>query len=256
MDVLKPISIDAVTISDAWFQAVYAAVTEGRTFNIDKGSFALSKRLELDFVTIHIRRPWDNPMLPQLNPVLGLPDPVQEGYVEGYSQYLLTPDIDDNEAYTYGNRLYAQDITTEVRETNIDLLRGIFTSLRSNPCVLLNQVDYMIRTYKAFGPRNNQMVLQIAKPSDMSLVDPPCLRHIDTRIQDGALHFFPYFRSWDLWSGFPANLAIIEMLKQICASEIGVDNGQIIATSKGLHLYDYTFELSEAVTNNEIAVRK
>jgi len=30
------------------------------------------------------------------------------------------------------------------------------------------------------------------------------------------------------------------------ASEIGVDDGEIIASSKGLHLYDYSWELAEA----------
>jgi hypothetical protein len=57
--------------------------------------------------------------------------------------------------------------------------------------------------------RNNQMVLQVAHPSDLTLVDPPCLRSIDTRIQDDVLNFVVYFRSWDLWNGFPANLAAI-----------------------------------------------
>ena len=86
----------------------------------------------------------------------------------------------------------------------------------------------------------------------MLLNDPPCLRHIDTRIQDGKLHFFPYFRSWDLWGGFPANLAAIELMKEYIASEIGVGNGEIIAASKGLHLYNYVWELAEMVRGKTI----
>ncbi len=57
---------------------------------------------------------------------------------------------------------------------------------------------------------------------------------------------FPYFRSWDLFGGFPASLAAIEMIKQYCAEQIGVENGEIIASSKGLHIYDYVFEIAEA----------
>ena len=86
------------------------------------------------------------------------------------------------------------------------------------------------------------MVLQVAQPTDMMLQDPPCLRQIDTRIQDGKLHFYPYFRSWDLWGGFPANLGGIQLLKEYVAEEIGVEDGEIIASSKGLHLYDYNFD--------------
>jgi thymidylate synthase len=80
--------------------------------------------------------------------------------------------------------------------------------------------------------------LQVAHPSDLTLLDPPCLRSIDTRIQDGSLRFFVYFRSWDLWNGFPANLAAIQNLKEYMA-------GEMIVESKGLHLYGYAEDLAK-----------
>jgi thymidylate synthase len=89
------------------------------------------------------------------------------------------------------------------------------------------------------------MVLQVARPEDIILEDPPCLRHIDTRIQDDKLHFFIYFRSWDLWGGLPANLAGIETLHKYMAEEIGVEQGEFIVESKGLHLYGYAEELAK-----------
>jgi thymidylate synthase len=95
------------------------------------------------------------------------------------------------------------------------------------------------------------MVLQVAQPDDMLLQDPPCLRHIDTRIQDGKLHFYPYFRSWDLWSGLPANLGGIQLLKEYVASEIGVEDGEIIAASKGLHIYGYSFDLAKSLRTRD-----
>ena len=75
-------------------------------------------------------------------------------------------------------------------------------------------------------------------PSDIKLDDPPCLRIIDTRVRYGKLHFILYFRSWDLWGGFPSNLGGLQLVKQYMAEEIGVEDGEIIAVSKGLHLYD------------------
>ena len=72
-----------------------------------------------------------------------------------------------------------------------------------------------------------------------------CLRHIDTRIQDNALHFFVYFRSWDLWNGLPANLAGIQTLKEYMATEIGVNDGEMLVESKGLHLYGYAENLAK-----------
>jgi thymidylate synthase len=70
---------------------------------------------------------------------------------------------------------------------------------------------------------------------------------IDTRVREGRLNFVVYFRSWDLWAGFPSNLAAIQLLKEYMAGEIGVEDGELIAMSKGLHLYEYAWELAKAV---------
>ena len=36
------------------------------------------------------------------------------------------------------------------------------------------------------------------------------------------------------------------MLKEYMASEIGVEDGELIAISKGMHLYDYSWDLAKA----------
>jgi thymidylate synthase len=55
----------------------------------------------------------------------------------------------------------------------------------------------------------------------------------------GKLHVFIYFRSWDLYSGFPANLAGLQLLLEYVAAEIGATPGKMICASKGLHIYSY-----------------
>jgi thymidylate synthase len=87
--------------------------------------------------------------------------------------------------------------------------------------------------------------MAVGDSQSIFLTDPPCLRGIDTRIRYGKLCFFTYFRSWDLWAGFPSNLAAIQLLKEYMASEIGVHDGELIALSKGLHLYEYSWELAK-----------
>jgi len=86
-----------------------------------------------------------------------------------------------------------------------------------------------------------------------------CLRSIDTRIiaKDGRktgepdhLHFFPYFRSNDLWNGFPANMAAIALMQQWMAQQIGVLPGEIIYTSKGVHLYGFTWDIARLRTGS------
>ena len=253
---LNPISINATSLSDAWFQTLYRCVESGRSFTIDRGSFQGQKRLEFDYITIHIKHPDAIPLLPKVNPALGFPDPVEEEYLDDYLPYLMTGEEKEGESYTYGQRIcrcelaYLPDDYKELTEILIqerDIWENRNILINDGDKYYVNQMELMIWTYKNKGHRNNQMILQVGQPTDMVLVDPPCLRHIDTRIQDGKLHFFPYFRSWDLFGGFPANLAAIEMMKQYCAEQIGVGNGEIVASSKGLHIYDYVFEIAEAI---------
>lgn len=252
---LKPIEIDATTLSDAWFQSLYRCIEVGRDFTVDEGSFETQKRLEFDSIRVHIRTPEVLPLLPQLSPLLGTPDPVDPNYLDDYLPYLMTGEEKEGESYTYGQRICDCDSSVVYRDTNSKFVLKEIESIPDNVAwydddtetFRLNQMELMIWRYKNKGFRNNQLILQVGQPSDMLLIDPPCLRHIDTRIQDGKLHFYPYFRSWDLYGGFPANLAAIEMMKQYCAEQIGVENGEIIAYSKGLHLYDYVFEIAESI---------
>jgi len=259
----KPISIEATSLSDAWFQTIYKCLEIGKDFKIDQGSYKGQKRLEFDYITIHIKNPGVQPYLPELPPQYNLPNPVPEGmnYVNRYLPYLMSGELKDGESYSYGNRLTKVELDSidAVQCWNDDHIKKEFLYSNSNIhneniCLStsLNQIEYIIWSYKNKGYRNNQLVLQIAQPSDLMLIDPCCLRHIDTRVQDNKLHFFPYFRSNDLWSGFPANLAAIQLLKEYMAYQIGVEDGEIIYSSKGLHLYDYVWELAEIIRGKTI----
>lgn len=261
------ISIEATTLPDSWFQAVYKCIEHGREFKIDQGSYEGQKRLEFDYITIRIKNPGIYPLLPKIPPQYNLPDPVSEEYLADYVPYLMTEEIEKGEAYTYGNRLCSAHSEKWSNKTYDEFLKNPeiwFWNKGMTPNYTneihkidiknsfgINQIEYIIKQYKE-SIRSNQHVLQIAEPSDILLKDPPCLRSIDTRIQDGKLHFFPYFRSNDLWGGYPANLASIQILKEYMANEIGVKDGEIIYSSKGLHIYDYVWELAECIRGKTI----
>lgn len=252
--------IDARDLPDLWFQAVHDILDVGRRFTIDKGSYAGQTRLEYDYFIGHVKYPGTQPLIPDIPDGCGIPNPVEEGYIYGgegyersYIEYLMTGHKEEGESYTYGERLTRTPIygdklawweaerkeIVEKRETD-----GKSVFIEDNQ-LYLNQIEWVIDTYKKHGHRNNQMVLQIAHPTDLTLIDPPCLRSIDTRIQDETLHFCVYFRSWDLWGGLPANLAGIQNLKEYMADEIGVKDGEMIVESKGLHLYGYAEDLAK-----------
>ncbi|RJR27798.1 MAG: thymidylate synthase [Desulfobacteraceae bacterium] len=214
---MRPEFIEARDLPDAWFQCVYRILESGSSYVIDRGSYQGQRRLEFDYVTIHIKYPGVRPLLPDIPPSLGIPNPVAEGYLEDYLPYLMTSKKQPGEDYTYGSYLEPQ-------------------------------ISEVIKIYREHGFGTNQAYMTVGDPQSIYLRDPPCLRGIDTRIRDGKLHFIVYFRSWDLWNGFPANLGALQLLKEFMASSIEVEDGEIIAASKGLHLYDYVWELAKLRT--------
>lgn len=252
--------IKARDLPDLWFQAVHDILDNGRRFSIDRGSYEGQTRLEYDYFCGHVLHPYTEPLLPDIPSSCGIPNPVEEAYLYGgegyqrsYIEYLMTGHKEPGESYTYGERLTRAPITRSKLEwwqlgnTEIIDKRDVDGKIvfENEGTIYLNQIEWVIDTYKKFGYRNNQMVLQVAHPSDVTLLDPPCLRSIDTRIQDDRLNFIVYFRSWDLWGGLPANLAGIQNLKNYMAAEIGVEDGEMIVESKGLHLYGYAEDLAK-----------
>jgi len=208
--------IEAKTLPEAWFQCIRRLQEDGYEYIIDRGSFEGQKRRGLDYVVIRIEYPGSRPLAPD-TPV-GIPAPVTQEYIDGYLPYLMTSHKEQNEQYTYG-----EDLESQIPE--------------------------VIKMYKEDGYNTNQAYMAVGSSKSIFLRDPQCLRGIDTRIRYGALHFMVYFRSWDLWGGLPTNLAAIQILKEYMASEISVADGELIACSKGLHLYDHCWDVAAAVVN-------
>jgi len=171
--------IEATTLPDAWFQCIYRILEVGRKYTIDRGSYKGQQRLEFDYITIHIKYPGARPLLPDIPPALGIPNPVVPDYLDQYLPYLMTSAKKEGEEYTYGQYLEPQ-------------------------------IKEVIQMYREDGYGTNQAYMTVGSPETLYLNDPPCLRGIDTRIKDKRLHFVVYFRSWDLWNGFPANLGAIQ----------------------------------------------
>lgn len=236
---LSPVHIEAFDLDDAWFQALSAILERGYVYKIDRGSYAGQRRLEFDFVSINVKNP-AHQIIPIMPEGSSIPAPTSIDYIHQYLQYLLTGIKTETEDYTYGERLVDPKVNVET------LVDG--QKMRREMPLQCNQVEEVIKMYKTEGFGTNQATMEIGMPSDIKLLDPPCLRIIDTRVRYGKLHFFLYFRSWDLWGGFPSNLGGLELVKQYMAEEIGVENGEILACSKGLHLYEYAWELAKQRT--------
>lgn len=210
----ESIKIKATDLNDAWFQTIYACVNEGFTYEIDTGSYAGQKRKQLYNATIEIDFPGTRPLAPQIPPGYGFPPPTNDEKIEKYFlDYLMNPNPQKNEQYTYGMYIAPQ---------------------------LPKAIEILKR-----GHGTNQACITVGDPKSIELADPPCLKLIDIKIAQEELYFTLYFRSWDLFCGFPENLGGLQMLKEFVVSELSnVRDGKIIAHSSGLHLYDHCWDLA------------
>jgi thymidylate synthase len=211
---VKVTEIEARDLSEAWFLGLCRVLEEGYDYKIERGSYQGQMRKQLELVIVQVNYPETRPLIPEVPQ--GVPPPSTMDYVESYLPYLMTAHRREGEQYTYGQYLE-------------------------------KQIAEVIRMYREDGHNTNQAFMAVGDDKSIYLSDPPCLRMIDTRVLDDKLSFIVYFRSWDLWAGFPSNMAAIQLLKEYMASEIGVEDGDLVAISKGLHLYEYSWELAKAV---------
>ena len=211
---MKVTTIEARDLCEAWFLCLCRTLEEGHEYVIERGSYAGQKRKETGLMVVRVAYPGTRPLIPDVPQ--GVPAPSTMEYVESYLPYLMTAHRREGEQYTYGQYLEPQ-------------------------------IAEVIRMYREDGFNTNQAFMAVGDERSIYLSDPPCLRMIDTRVLDNKLSFVCYFRSWDLWAGFPSNLAAIQLLKEYMASEIGAEDGDLLAVSKGLHLYEYSWDLARAV---------
>ena len=211
---MKLTTIEAKTLPEAWFLCISKVMSSGHEYLIDRGSHQGSKRREIYSVTVRVEYPGSRPLVPDVPE--GIPPPSSMDYVEKYLPYLMTSDKSQGELYTYG-----EDIDYQLPE--------------------------LIKIYREGGFGTNQACMSVGSKESIFLEHSQCLRVIDTRIWEGKLIFYVYFRSWDLWAGFPSNLAAIQLLKEYVASELNVEDGELIAYSKGLHLYSHHWKLANTL---------
>ncbi len=230
-----PFFLHAKTIADAWFQLIYNIFDHSYMQKIQKGSFEEEQyRLQYSGIAVYIEHPGED-IVPIMPPGSGLPAPTSMEYIEDYfANYLMDPVLSENETYKYASRVH---YPMPKGGTQLERVIGM---LRSTPLT-------------------NQAVVEIGTPEDHDVchgndgkLDPPCLRLLDFKVipsnDELVLTVSCYFRSWDLWAGFPTNLGGIELLKSYIAGETNLKNGPMYAYSAGAHIYGYQEDLARIRT--------
>lgn len=216
--------VSAFTIDEFWREVLQLAVSNGKDYIIEGGSYVGQIRKQLPFFSGKIKTPGVRPLA--VCPPPGIPPTTDEGKIEQYfAKYLMSDHVEENEEYTYGSFIVHQ------LHRCIDLLNG------SNG-------------------KTNQASITVGDVSTTFLEDPPCLRNISFKVVEDMLQMTVYFRSWDLYAGLPENLGGLQLLKEyvLYNMEVEAADGPIICFSDGGHIYSQYFDIIDTLCIEKINV--
>jgi thymidylate synthase len=203
------------TIEQAWRMTLWHCARYGYSYRVEKGSYEGQIRRQLDRLAVVIEEPYTRPLAVTMPESTGIPAPTSDDKIQAYFyEYLATDTRGEKEDYTYGQYIAPQ-------------LPG-----------LIEVLD------KSMGD-TNQACISIGDRESISLADPPCLRVVDLKVVEGRLQMSLFFRSWDIFVGFPENIGGLQLLKEYILSHLSfpVEDGPVIAYSSGAHIYEQYFPI-------------
>lgn len=234
----KPITIEATNLEEAWVRFMWNAIDSGRAYMVTEGSRANQHRLTMDVAMATIQHPELRPLYPLAKP--GQVVPIDEkAIIKYYNNYVYsdTPPKPD-EHYNYSDYIYPLSNAIMDYYAKFGFGNAHCTIRVGNPNCFL---DYCV-------PYSNESERKTT----------PCLLAIDTRIIDNFLCFYIYYRSWDLFSGYPLNNAGFQLLKEHMAAHIGahldcdLEPGPTVTICKDLHLYEADIPAASAWTGQDV----
>jgi thymidylate synthase len=259
---LNSVFVEGRNIDEVWFMLLVELCDKGRFYKITEGSYAGDYRLEFDNIDGVIHKPIayneygiKYPLAPTVP--MGCPAPTTDKDIqEYYETYLIDSKLTDNEHYKYATFIVGGEYKIPKIHYKNNMTASEIVTLK-----VPNQMAWCEDHYHKKGFGNNHCCMTIAYPESNLAYDvpytnetdrgtSPCLRLIDTKIiydpapiDEYFLNFYVYFRSWDLWGGFPVNMGGLSLLMEQMAYNIGIFPGAIKFGSKGLHVYSHSLDV-------------
>ena len=215
-------------MNDGWREALNECVKNGYDYRIKRGSYKGQIRRQLENLTLIIERPWTKPFNFYMPGAATIPPPTDHRRVNRYfEEYIITDTKCEGEDYTYGQYI-APNISKVIQ--------------------ILNEAE----------GQTNQATINIGRPEDIDLDDPPCLRVVDFKVVNNSLNLSVYFRSWDLFAGLPENLGGLQLLKEFVLMHLDfpVVDGKLQAFSTGAHVYEQYFPIVNTLNIHQIAIKE
>src|SRR3989344_2097818 len=132
--------------------------------------------------------------------------------LEDYYPQVLTPNKIPGINYTYGQRLMDHD--------SIDQIKSVIEKLKKEP----------------FTRRAIAVTWDVGK--DVYNENAPCLDLVNFIVQDDRLFMNAYFRSHDVYRGWPQNAFALRKLQKRVSDETGIKMGSLTIFSASAHIYE------------------
>ena len=197
------------TIGEAWLNTCQSIMRHGRHYLIERGSYTGQHRAQLDQLAFVITNPGERPLAIEWR---GRPISDDASIQRYFEDYVVSPppyDGDNNEQYTYGERIAFQ----------------------------LEHIAKMLHD----TPFTNQASVSVAQPSDILLPDPPCLRELSWKWNGTGLQLSSFWRSWDVFGALGMNLGGLQLLNEAVAEWAGLVPGAMVCYSDGAHIYEQSW---------------
>jgi len=227
--------VEEFTIAQAWRSVMWLCLESETSIkykieNASKieefGSFIGQFRLQLPYVMMKIKTPWEwESFTPETSPFR----PTDRESVDKYFlKYLMDDTLEPNEIYKY---------STWIKPQVEDVIKNLIIS----------------------KGKTNQATINVGDNSCTKMSDPPCLRVMSFKAVDGVLRSSVFFRSWDLVCGMPENLWGFQRVKEYVlemvnmgfeeeGSDMRLKDGEIMCYSDGLHIYSTYFDIVKSLS--------
>jgi thymidylate synthase len=187
-----------------------------------------------------------------------LPPPTTDTEIDHYfSEYLMHSKLEKNEDYRYSTWIVGGEYEIpyfECKAVNPQMWGYDPMKLTVHAP---NQIEWVIDHFKTHGHGNEHCYITVGYPESNKAYDvpftneqerktSPCLRGLDFRIIDGELTTSVYYRSWDLWSGWPCNMGGFVLLNEYVADSVGVYPGPLSFSCKSLHAYSFHMDVMDS----------
>jgi len=245
------------TIPETWVEIMHTIYRYGRDNLMDANTDRWVKEIN-NFVAV-VRNPQNTDL--SLNPFLV---PMTQEKIEAYKKEMLSSELPQGKAYTYGNKLRAylhsnagdiKNLISSEEFKDFEFGKGphldVNVRYRDNICEI-NQIKDAIEVLK----RNlySKSVVAITWHVHEELMrkhkSSPCLVLLQFIVQDERLNVMAFFRSHDMVQGWPENAYGCAAIQREVAQAIGVEPGALTIVSGSAQIYRHYYKQVKDMLQN------